>query len=280
MVFRGVMPGVGVAVMAASALFASNVLAETDGWGREWYADVSVASYLYSLGSVRANHAVWMTEGDVVQRLSSAGHVQFGYWALSDLGRTGDRMHRSYVYESDPSLMYGYDWDIAEGWRLRNRVGMIRVFNEGYNVEEVHLFREWTYMGELKSPWATLSGQARAVDGLGTYVRIGLHHAFPAAGGIFSLTPHVAMHGGSERWNRKRYGDFAEGRPIAAGLGTVDYGVRLSAPLKWGTGLYVDVCGYDALDPRTRTQIRERRRRGSKMKLDACFVVAGLCWEF
>ena len=75
--------------MAASALFASNVLAETDGWGREWYADVSVASYLYSLGSVRANHAVWMMEGDVVQRLSSAGHVQFGYWALSDLGRTG-----------------------------------------------------------------------------------------------------------------------------------------------------------------------------------------------
>ena len=46
MVFRGVMSGVGVAVMAASALFASNVLAETDGWGREWYADVSVASYL------------------------------------------------------------------------------------------------------------------------------------------------------------------------------------------------------------------------------------------
>ena len=62
MVFRGAMPGVGVAVMAASALFASNVLAETDGWGREWYADVSVASYLYSLGSVRANHAVWMME--------------------------------------------------------------------------------------------------------------------------------------------------------------------------------------------------------------------------
>ncbi len=261
-------------------MLAANVFAEPGGWGRDWYADVSASTYLYSLGSVRANHAVWMMEGDVVQRLSSFGHVLFGYWALSDLGRTGDRSHRSYVYESDPMLMYGYDWDFAEGWRLRNRAGIIWVFNEGYNVEEIHLIKEWTYMGELKSPWAVLHGQARAVDGLGTYVRVGLRRGFDVADGMLSLTPHVDMHGGSERWNRCRYGSFAECKPIAAGLGTVDYGLRIGVPLKWGASWYAEVCGYDALDSRTRAQIRERRRRGSTMKLDACFLVSGLCWEF
>ena len=265
---------------AALVLASSGAKAEPGGWERDWYADVSVSSYLYSLGSVRADHSVWMMEGDVVQRLSSFGHVLFGYWALSDLGRTGDRSHRSYVYESDPYLLYGYDWAIADGWLLRNRVGMIWVFNEGYSVKEIHLIREWTYMGELRSPWATLYGQVRAVDGLGTYARVGLHRSFDFAGGLFSLTPHAALHGGSARWNRCRYGDFAEGRSIKAGLGTVEYGVRLGVPLKWGASWYVDVCGYDAIDSRTRTQIRERRRRGSTMKLDACFVVSGLCWEF
>lgn len=107
-----------------------------------------------------------------------------------------------------------------------------------------------------------------------------LLRSFDFAGGLFSLTPHAALHGGSARWNRCRYGDFAEGRSIKAGLGTVEYGVRLGVPLKWGASWYVDVCGYDAIDSRTRTQIRERRRRGSTMKLDACFVVSGLCWEF
>ena len=266
--------------LALSVLLVLNAHAETDGWERAWCADVSAASYRYSLGSVRANHAVWMMEGDVVQRLSYAGHVLFGYWALSDLGRGGDKSHRSYVYESDPYLFYGYDWDIADGWRLRNEVGMIWVFNEGYNVDAIHLVKEWTYIGELKSPWVTLHGQARVVDGRGTYVRVGLRHVFDVADGLFSLVPHVAMNGGSERWNRRRYGDYVEGRAISSGLGTVDYGVRIGVPLKWGASWYLDLCGYDALDSRTRTQIRERRRRGSTMKLDAFYAVSGLRWDF
>ena len=268
------------AVLSVSAALASDALAETDGWGRTWYADVSAASYLYSLGSVRANHAVWMMEGDLVQRLSSAGHILIGYWALSDLGRGGDKTHRSYVYESDPYLFYGYDWDIADGWRLRNEVGMIWVFNEGYNVEAIHLVREWTYVGELKSPWVSLRGHARVVEGRGTYVRVGLRHVFEVAEGLFSLTPHIAMHGGSERWNRCRYGDYVDGRSISSGLGTVDYGVRIGVPLRWGSSWYLDLCGYDAFDSRTRTQIRERRRRGSTMKLDSFYAVSGLRWDF
>ena len=265
---------------AAFALLSARCAAETDGWNRGWYADISASSYLYSLGSVRADHPVWMMEGDVVQRLSLLGHVLVGYWALSDLGRHGDRSHRSGVYESDPYLFYGYDWNFADGWRLRNRLGMIWIFNEGYNVDVVHLMREWTYIGEITSPWATFCGQARAVDGRGTYVRIGVHHGFEMSDGLFSVTPHVALYGGSGRWNRKRYGDFVDGRSIAAGLGTLDYGVRLDVPIKWGASWYLDLCGYDAFDSRTRTQMRERRRRGSTMKLDAVFAVTGLCLEF
>ena len=269
------------AVLAALlVLTATTAMCETDGWGRSYYADLSASSQLFSLGSVRADHAVWMMEADAVQRLSEFGHVLLGYWSLSDLGDGGDRNRRSYVYESDPCLFYGYDWDFADGWRLRTRLGMIWVFNEGYNVDVIHLFREWTYMGELNSPWLTLHGQVRAVDGLGTYVRIGALRTIDIAGGLFSLTPHLALHGGSARWNMNRYGDFVEGRQIAAGLGTAEYGLRLGVPLKWGTSWYLDVSGYDAVDSRTRTQIRERRRRGSTMKLDACYVTSGLCWDF
>ena len=272
--------GLNTVLAALFALIATTALAEDDDWGRDYYADISASSQLFSLGSVRADHAVWMMEADFVQRLSSFGHVLLGYWSLSDLGGSGDGSRRSYVYESDPCLFYGYDWNFAEGWRLRNRIGMIWVFNEGYNVDVIHLFREWTYMGELKSPWLTLHGQARIVDGLGAYVRIGVRRSFDLVDGRFSIVPHLTLHGGSARWNRNRYGSFVEGRSISSGLGTVDYGVRLGVPLEWGMSWYLDVGGYDALDSRTRTQIRERRRRGSTMKLDACFVTSGFSWEF
>ena len=277
---EGMRRAVSAFFAASFAFVATSASAEDDGWGRDYYADISASSQLFSLGSVRADHSVWMMEADFAQRLSAFGHVLLGYWSLSDLGGSGDRSRRSYVYESDPSLFYGYDWNFADGWRLRNRIGMIWVFNEGYNVDVTHLFREWTYMGELKSPLVTLRGQVRVVDGLGTYVRIGAFRSFDIAGGVFSLAPHLSLHGGSGRWNRNRYGDFAEGRSIPPGLGTVDYGVRLGVPLEWGMSWYLDVGGYDALDSRTRTQIRERRRRGSTMKLDACLVTSGFCWEF
>jgi len=265
------------AILAAACFFAR---AETDGWERDWYAEVSASSQMFSLGSVRADHAVWMMEGDVVQRLSGFGHVLLGYWALSDLERNGDKVHRSAVYESDPYLFYGYDWDFAEGWLWRNRVGMIWIFNEGYDESVVHLIREWTYMGELRSPWATLFGQVRVVDERGTYVRVGLRRVFEVANGFFSLVPHVAMSGGSERWNRTRYGDYEGLSRIPPGLGTVDYGVCVNIPLKWGASAFVDLCGYDAVNRATRAQIRESRRRGMTRKVDAFYMTTGLSWEF
>ena len=183
-------------MLLASAVFlVFEVRAEADDWSREWYAEVTASSYMFSLGSVRADHAVWMLEGDAVQHLSGFGHVLLGYWALSDLEKKHDSGHRSSVYESDPYLFYGYDFDFAEGWRLRNRLGLIWVCNEGYDEKVEHLIREWTYAGELKSPCATLFGQVRVVDGRGTFVRCGLKRVIEVAGGMFSIVPHVAMSG-------------------------------------------------------------------------------------
>ena len=41
---------------------------------------------------------------------------------------------------------------------------MIWVFNEGYDEKVVHLIREWTYTGELATPWGALFGQTRPKD--------------------------------------------------------------------------------------------------------------------
>ena len=265
---------------AAFVMLASSAMAEPDGWGRECYADISAASRLFSLGSIRADHAVWMMEGDVVQRLSEFGHVLLGYWALSDFEKRADSGHRASVYESDPYLFYGYDFEIAEGWRLRNRVGLIWVFNEGYEQNVVHLIREWTHAGELKSPWVTLFGQTRLVDDRGTYVRCGFTRAFEVLDGTFSIAPHIALAGGSERWNRRRYGNYPDAQPLSQGLNTVDYGVRVRLPLRLGTSVYVDFCGYHADDGDTRAQRRASRRRGTTRRTDAFFLTSGFSWEF
>ena len=83
---------------------------------------------------------------------------------------------------------------------------------------------------------------------------------------------------------RSEIGDtpLMNNRATRAGLGTVEYGVKFHGPLKWGCGWFVDFCGYDAIDSRTRTQIRARRANQAsfKTKLDAFFVYSGLIWEF
>ena len=267
------------ALSFAVLILAICAMAETDGWDRGYYAEISAASQYFSLGSVRADKSVWILEGDVVQRLDGFGHILAGYWAQSDFENRRDSGHRSTVYESDPYLFYSYDWDIVEGWRLRNRAGMIWVFNEGYRQKVVHLVHEWTYMGEVKSPWVTLFGQARVVEHRGTYVRVGLNRVFDVADGAFSLVPHAAMSGGSERWNRRRYGDYDGCSRLSAGLGTVDYGLRAVVPIRLGVSLFLDVCGYNAINHPTRAQIRESRRHGTTRQTDACFVAAGLMWE-
>lgn len=269
-----------ITILVASLLTLTASAEKEGDWSRGYYAELSASYYLFSLGSVRADHSVWSMEGDVIQRLSSFGHILLGYWAMSDLTDSGDKSHRSTMYESDPYLFYGYDWEFAEGWRWRNRAGIIWVCNEGYTDDVVHMFKEWTYMGDVKTPWVTIFGQTRVVEGLGTYVRVGAQRAFTIIEDRLTAVPHIAFHGGSGGWNRRRYGDFVEGRRIGPGLGTVEYGVRFYVPLKWGFSWYVDLSGYNAFDERTRTQIRGRRARGSTMKLDAFFAYSGLIWEF
>ena len=261
--------------------FSLDVSAEKDGdWSRGYYAELSASSYLFSLGGVRADRAVWYLEGDVIQRLSSYGHILIGYWALSDIEKPQNKGRRSNLYESDPYIFYGYDWDFAQGWRWRNRFGYILVCETGYDNARMDTFAEWTYMGEFKSPWGEIFGQTRVVDTLGTYVRAGVKKNFVLVDDTLSVMPHIALHGGSKNWNRRRYGDYVANRSIGPGLGTVEYGVRFHGPLKYGFGWFVDFCGYDAIDSRTRTQIRERRARGSTMKLDAFFVYSGITFEF
>ena len=66
--------------------FSTDAFAEKEGdWSRGYYAELSTSSYLFSLGGVRADRAVWYLEGDIIQRLSSCGHILLGYWALSDI---------------------------------------------------------------------------------------------------------------------------------------------------------------------------------------------------
>ena len=260
-----------------------NASAQREGdCSRAYYAEFSVSSYMYSLGSVRDNRAVWYLEGDMIQHLSSYGHILLGYWALSDIEKPENKHRRSNLYESDPYIFYGYDWDFAEGWRLRNRIGYILVCETGYDDANIVTYNEWTYMGEIRSPWVDIFGQTRVVDALGTYARIGALRNFILVDDCLSVMPHIAFHGGSKTWNRRRYGNYEPHRATRAGLGTMEYGVKFHGPLKWGFGWFVDFCGYDAIDSRTRTQIRARRANQAsfKTKLDAFFVYSGLIWEF
>ncbi|MBR1921910.1 MAG: hypothetical protein IJ829_07930, partial [Kiritimatiellae bacterium] len=271
-----------LALALAAAARAGDEADAADGadFSRDWYAELSASSRLFSLGSVRSEHAVWQAEGDVVQHLPWRSHLLAGYWQMSDLERQHGSGHRSQAYECDPYLFVGHRLDIADGWCLTGRAGMIWVLNEGYKQDTVHLIREWTFRGELATPLLVCGAEVRQVDGLGTYLRLTAQRDQSVFDGLFTLTPHLAASGGSSRWNAARNGHAPGVGAVGTGLTMTDYGLRCSLPVGGGFALFADVVGCTAIDVHARDQIKARRRHGATLRADTFFFLAGATWSF
>ena len=61
------------------------------------------------------------------------GRVGIDFWTISSLTHKMDTIHEDrFFQERDFTLRYGYDWDIAEGWRLASDVMSTWVNLPGY----------------------------------------------------------------------------------------------------------------------------------------------------
>lgn len=106
-----------LATMAAlpMCLLALDAVAEKEG---NWHGTITPscrcrqAPTLLAAWPPAVGFAIWRATWFRAFRPSATSC--FGYRSLSDLEKSRDKTHRAHVYESDPYLFYGYDWDFAE----------------------------------------------------------------------------------------------------------------------------------------------------------------------
>ena len=138
---------------------------------------------------------------------------------------------------------------------------------------------EWTYVGELVTPFLTPTLEVRVVQDLGTFVYPGVRREL-VLNQSFSVVPHVNFGGGSGRWNRNRYGHLVESDRLGAGLQTVNYGMRLEYKLASYLTVYADLCGFNALNGSARRQISARRDAGASVSSDLLYATVGFAAHF
>lgn len=252
-------------------------------WGRDYLVKADINTAYLSLGSIISDRGCWFGEIDIVQRLAGFGRLVLGFWTYSDIDNPYTYRRRDWFNEQDPYVFYGCDWEIAEGWRLSHQAGCIYVTLDGYRGEarrsNDETFVEWTYMGELVTPWLTPNWDVRAVQDLGTYVYPGVRREFAVTQTV-SLIPHVNFGGGSERWNRNRYGRALVRDRLGAGLQTVNYGMRLEYKLTTYLTVYADLCGFNALNGSVRRQINFRKDAGQPVRADLLHASVGFAAHF
>ena len=125
---------------------------------REWlsisaFAEIQSA-YLARGTVVNADpFSAQFINGDV--KLGRFGRLGGHAWSVTALSRAGQGASRRNAYnEVDYNLHYIYDWEMAEGWTLENRVARQWVTLPGYR-GKASTFCEWHAAQTLHNPWVT-----------------------------------------------------------------------------------------------------------------------------
>lgn len=256
---------------------------EARGFSRHYTVEVGAVSSALCLGSIVSDRAAASVDVSVVQDLGGFGYLLAGVWSYSDIDNPYAHYRRAAFTENDPYLFWGCEMPFCEDVGFDQRFGLIFVTQDGYKCEwsgeNDVTYREWTYDGVLKNPWVEPYVQVRGVQRLGTYCKTGLRRLI-ALGHDFSVRPQVEFYGGSERWNRNRYGTLAAGGDHGCGFCAVSYGMRLAYALGCGWSVYCDLLGYDALTGGVRRRISARRRDGAATSADEFILGLGLVFEY
>jgi len=230
-------------------------------------------------GRIKVLDPVWNLDSGLRAETESVGYVIVGLWTESDLtGRyTGTR--RPFFSELDPLLSYGYELQVAEEWSLDSRLGLQWNWMEGYREDGRKSYDEWQWRETLKTPWVNLYVLTRTFyhPYYAMAFKCGIKRSFRFCE-RFSFDPNVWVDGGSERWNRQRFGAHSELDPAYhAGPNSISAQIILSYWLSDELRLFGGLTEYVAVGGVVREQISANPARTAL--LDLMVFSIGLTWS-
>ena len=202
--------------------------------------------------------------------LAPIGRVGFDFWTISSLTHKMDTMHKNMFFqERDLTIRYGYDWQIADDWRLASDVMRTWVNLPGYRHGLDHSVQEWRCAQRLENPWITPYYLVRRAvhprDWL--YVRVGVQHAFRLTDTL-TFTPNFYGEGGNEKHYQQRYGakDPAWSR-YHSGVQALNAMFTLSWKISSWASVYASVQQFGLVDSDARDRVKAKKTHNSRRDL-------------
>ena len=200
------------------------------------------------------------------------GRVGIDFWTISSLTHKMDTIHKNMFFqERDFTLRYGYDWDIADDWRLASDVMFTWVTLPGYRHDKGldYCRHECRFAQRLENPWVTpyylLRRAIHPDDWL--YVRVGAQHVFRLTDTL-SLTPNFYAECGNDRHFRQRYGandpvwtSYTDGVQALNAVLTLSWKVT-----KWAS-IFASVQQFDIVDDDARDRTKAKKTHNSRRDL-------------
>lgn len=202
--------------------------------------------------------------------LAPVGRVGVDFWTISSLTHKMDAVHKNMFFqERDFTVRYGYDWQVAAGWRLSSDVMSTWVMLPGYTDGLDHTTHEWRCGQRLENPWITpfylVRRSVHPRDWL--YVRIGVQHKFQLTDSL-SFTPCVFGEGGNENHYQQRYGakDPAWSK-YHSGLQALNMVFTLSWKVSSWASLYASVQQFGIVDADARDRTKASKSHNARRDL-------------
>lgn len=189
--------------------------------------------------------------------LRVGGHA----WSVSSTSQSGQSAPRRYAYNEVDYNLYGeYDFTVAEGWTLRNRLALQWVTLRGYDPRADTIF-EWQASQSLENPYVTpYYLLRRAYDqAQWCYWQVGLRRTFELTDDL-SVTLDFFGDLGDERHFLSQYGPRANGAGYGDGLMALNFRVRFDWMLTENLGLYAFVHQFDIVSTAGRSAMRDSGR--------------------
>ena len=186
------------------------------------------------------------------------GHVGGHAWSVTSLSRTGQSAPKRCAYnEVDYNLHYVYDWNIADGWTLENRVARQWVTLPGYRGGGVHTICEWHAAQALHNPWVTPYWLLRHATRPGhwSYWDVGVKRSFGICDDL-SFTVDIFGELGDAHHFAAQYGGRPGGEAYHSGLQALNLVLRLDYKITEYLGIYAFVWQFDLVSDAARDAVK------------------------
>ena len=201
-----------------------------------------IRSTYVSLGKIVEDRPMQTTQIRVACDLGDFGRIGIRNWNVSSLTDRRDDVHRHALYHTEFGPRWEYDFELAEGWKLKSDFGLGWTIYDGFDASSGNRsYRWWQEDFSLENPYLSPFGRIRrCVHGNDyLYTRLGVRHRFDLGGGIL-LTPEVAIDGGSSRNQNRVFGRRADGSSLGSGF----YSISPRLELTWNANEYCSVFVY------------------------------------